>query len=284
MFSVLQFHSYWQLVAIDSLFLDIFSFFFNFDRTCEKMREIKIITQGITLPITDIKIQDQGCGGKHQLEYHKHSALLPNSVRCIICGPSNCGKTNVIMNLLESPNGLRFENVYVYAKSLFQPKYRRLNTILSSIKGIGIYMFSSNDDIVPLKDVKPNSIFIFDDVVFDKQNNIREYFCMSRHKNVDCFYLSQSYTHIPKHLIRENTNLVVLFKQDDMNLRHIYNDFSVSVDMTFDEFKTICERCWNKKYGFLVIDIECPSENGKYRMQFDKFISILPTSHNKNSH
>lgn len=248
------------------------------------MRKFKIIAQGIPLPITDIEIQGQGCGGRHQLEYQKHSVLLPNSIRCIICGPSNCGKTNVIMNLLESPNGLRFENVYVYAKSLFQPKYRRLYTILSSIKGIGIYMFSSNDDVIPLKNVKPNSVFIFDDVVFDKQNNIREYFCMCRHKNVDCFYLSQSYTHIPKHLIRENTNLVVLFKQDDMNLRHIYNDFSVSIDMTFDEFKMICQRCWDKKYGFLVIDIERTPENGKYRMQFDKFISILPSSQNKNSY
>lgn len=245
------------------------------------MRPIKIISHSIKLPITDIEAKGEGCGSERQLKYYKHSVLLPNSIRCIICGPSNCGKTNVIMNLLESPHGLRFENVYVYAKSLFQPKYRRLYTILSPIRGIVIFMFSSNDDVIPLKDVKPNSVFIFDDVVFDKQNNIREYFCMCRHKNVDCFYLSQSYTHIPKHLIRENTNLVVLFKQDDMNLKHIYNDFCVASDMSFDEFKAICLRCWDKKYGFLVIDIERTPENGKYRMQFDKFISILPTSHVK---
>lgn len=241
------------------------------------MSAFKIIKQRVTLPIGNVEIQGYGSSGgadSHQKVNHKHSVLLPNSIRCIICGPSNCGKTNVIINLLESPNGLRFENVYVYSKSLFQPKYQRLYTILSSIKGIGIYMFPSNDDVIPLKDVKPNSVFIFDDVVFDKQNNIREYFCMCRHKNVDCFYLSQSYAHIPKHLIRENANLVVLFKQDGMNLKHIYNDFSLSVDMTFDTFKTICQRCWNEKYGFLVIDTERTPTDGKYRMQFDKFISI----------
>ena len=39
-------------------------------------------------------------------------------VRAVICGPSGYGKTNVLLSLLESPNGLRFENVYVYSKSL----------------------------------------------------------------------------------------------------------------------------------------------------------------------
>lgn len=241
------------------------------------MENIKITKQRVTLPINNVDIHGSGYV-EPQRQYHKHSVLLPNSIRCIICGPSNCGKTNVIVNLIESPNGLRFENVYVYGRSLFQPKYRHLHAILSSIKGIGIYMFASNDDVIPLKDVKPNSVFIFDDVVFGKQNNIREYFCMCRHKDVDCFYLSQSYAHIPKHLIRENANLVVLFKQDDMNLKHIFSDFGISADMTFDTFKTMCQRCWFEKYGFLVIDSERAPDNGKYRLQFDKFISISPSN------
>lgn len=57
----------------------------------------------------------------------RHSSLLPNSIRALIVGPSNCGKTNVMIGLLESPNGLKFENVYLYSKSLFQPKYQYLN-------------------------------------------------------------------------------------------------------------------------------------------------------------
>lgn len=237
------------------------------------MEPFKIIKHSVKLPINDVEVQGAGGGYSHSKKF-KHSILLPNSIRSIICGPSNSGKTNVMINLLESPNGLRFENVYVYAKSLFQPKYQRLKEILSSIKGIGFYEFSSNEQVVPLKDVKPNSIFIFDDVIFDKQNNIREYFCMSRHKSVDCFYLSQSYAHIPKHLIRENTNLVILFKQDDTNLKHIFNDFGISADMTFEQFKYICTKAWSEKFGFLVIDTERSPNDGRYRIQFDKFISF----------
>lgn len=233
------------------------------------MDQIQIIKQRIKLPVKNIEV-----GVNSEKAYSKHGALLPNSIRCIVCGPSNCGKTNVMISLLESPNGLRFENLYVYAKSLFQPKYEYLKHLMASIKGIGCYMFSSNENVIPLEEVKPNSIFIFDDVICDKQNNIRAYFCMGRHKGVDCFYLSQSYAHIPKHLIRENANFLILFKQDDTSLKHVFNDFGISTDMTFDTFKNICLECWSKKYGFIVIDSERESNDGKYRLQFDNFISI----------
>ncbi len=51
---------------------------------------------------------------------NRHSELLPNTIRAIICGPRNSGKTNVMLSLLTDPNGLRFENVSVYSKSLYQ--------------------------------------------------------------------------------------------------------------------------------------------------------------------
>ncbi|KYM98500.1 hypothetical protein ALC62_10788 [Cyphomyrmex costatus] len=33
----------------------------------------------------------------------KHGQMLPNTIRAIVCGPSNCGKTKVLISLLESP-------------------------------------------------------------------------------------------------------------------------------------------------------------------------------------
>jgi len=41
---------------------------------------------------------------------------------------------------------------------------------------------------------------------------------MGRHKNMDSFYRCQTYTHIPKHLIRDNANMIIMFKQDDLNM------------------------------------------------------------------
>jgi GTPase SAR1 family protein len=135
--------------------------------------------------------------------------FFPSTIRCLIVGPSNCGKTNTMISLIEHPNGLRFENVYVFSKSLFQPKYQYLETLLKPIKGMNFFAFNNLENNIPSSsEVKPNSLIIFDDVACDKQNVMREYFSMGRHKNIDCFYLCQTYTKIPKQLIRDNANFL----------------------------------------------------------------------------
>lgn len=203
-------------------------------------------------------------------EIRKHGNMLPTTIRGIICGPSNCGKTNVLISLIESPHGVHFENVYVYSKSLQQPKYRYLENLLLSIDEIGYFTFSNNSDVIPPSEALPNSIFIFDDVACDKQDTIREYFAMGRHSSVDCFYLCQTYAKIPKHLIRDNANLLILFKQDGTNLKHVYNDH-VNTDMSYDDFPAFSQKCWQHEYGFVVIDKDSLQTNGRYRKGFNDF-------------
>lgn len=205
--------------------------------------------------------------------YKKHGELLPTTIRAIFAGSSNCGKTNVLLSLLTSANGLRFENLYIYSKSLFQQKYKLLSDILKNVPEIGFYTFESTKVIIPPKDAKKNSIFIFDDVICDAQHIMRDYFSMGRHVNVCSFYLSQTYSRVPKHLIRDNANLLVLFTQDMLNLKHCYDDH-VNSDMTWQQFKDICNICWREKYGFLVINKDCAISNGRYRKGFDTFIDI----------
>lgn len=202
-----------------------------------------------------------------------HSTLLPNSIRALIVGPSNCGKTNVMISLIESPNGLCFKNIYIYSKSLYQPKYCYLKSLIKPIKDINLFTFSENEKVLSPTKANPNSIIIFDDVICGKQNTIRDYFCMGRHKHIDCFYLSQTYTKIPKHLVRDNANMIVIFKQDELNLRHIFNDHIIG-DMSFKEFINICRECWKDKYGFLVVSKDDPMNKGRYRKGFDNFIQL----------
>jgi len=56
-------------------------------------------------------------------------------------------------------------------------------------------------------------------------------------------------------------------------LKHIYNDH-VGCDMTFSEFKEICSKAWEEKYGFLVIDKDSDKHKGRYRINFDQFVFI----------
>lgn len=136
----------------------------------------------------------------------RHGKLLPNNIRCLMVGPSNCGKTNTLFNLLFDPYGLCFSNIYVFSKSLYQPKYQFLKEILSDIEGIEYYSFKHNENIIAPEETNPNSIMIFDDVICEKQNNIVKYFTMGRHNDLDVFYLCQTYSRIPKQLVRDNTN------------------------------------------------------------------------------
>lgn len=233
------------------------------------MNTIRLVAQKDSLPI---KNYDE-CSSLKQ-SYRKHGVLLGEGCkRGLIIGRSGCGKTNVMVSLIEHENGLRFKNVYVYSKTLNQPKYAYLRTLLKPIKGVGYFEYDNDANIIAPRNAKTNSIIIFDDIVCDNQSIVREYFSFGRHNNIDCFYLCQSYSSIPKRLIRDNSNMIVCFLQDDRNLKHIYHDH-VSVDMSFELFKRLCSSCWGTKYGFLVIDKDCELNSGRYRKGFDSYFYI----------
>lgn len=232
---------------------------------------MKFVKQRSKLPVINL---DSLVQNKNVTSKYRHGSLLPNNIRCIICGPSNCGKTNLILNLLFSPQGVHFENVYIFSKSLFQSKYEFLNCVLKEIPEIGYYCFSDNEEVPHPSEVKPNSVMIFDDVACGKQEHIKNYFSMGRHRGVDTFYICQTYSYIPKQLVRDNANFIIVFKQDDRNLHHIFHDH-VTPDMTFDEFKKICFKVWSGGHNkFIVINKEGNLNKGRYRLGFDTFVQI----------
>src|ERR1700729_268504 len=115
---------------------------------------MRIVQLKQKLPIDNLDAK-VGCGHEGK-SLKKHGPLLPSSIRGIIIGPSNCGKTNVMISLPNHPSGLRFENVYIYLKSLYESKYKHLRKILSPIKkDLGYYAFSDAYNIVEPSDAKP---------------------------------------------------------------------------------------------------------------------------------
>lgn len=138
-------------------------------------------------------------------------------------------------------------------------------------KEIGYYTYDDNSAVIAPSSAKPNSVMIFDDIACSKHSSIREYFCMGRHNNIDVFYLGQTYSHIPKQLIRDNANFIIAFKQDDKNLKHLYLDH-VTTDYTYENFKALCSKAWKNKHGFLSISKDDEMYKGRYRLGFDTFI------------
>ena len=76
-----------------------------------------------------LSIENFDAVAEHDKRGKRHGDVLPDSIRAIFYGPSNCGKTNSLLALITHPNGVRFENVYVYSKSLNQPKYNIFHSV-----------------------------------------------------------------------------------------------------------------------------------------------------------
>ena len=63
---------------------------------------------------------------KNRLKKRENSPLLPDNVRGLIIGKSNCGKTTLLLNLLIQPNWLDYNRLYVFGKTLHQSEYQIL--------------------------------------------------------------------------------------------------------------------------------------------------------------
>lgn len=69
--------------------------------------------------------------------------------------------------------------------------------------------------------------------------------------------------------MRNNTNLLIVFKLDDRNLRHTYDKH------WFEKFKTIFSKAWEYEKGFLLIDKEKDINNGRYRIRFENIVTNI---------
>lgn len=228
---------------------------------------MELETQAVLLPIHNYD------NTSNKIRFRRHSTLFGGSCkRGLIVGPSGCGKTNILISLLLHSNGLRFKNIYICSKSLHQHKYNFLKNVLDSISEIGYYEYHDIHSMIPPEEVRDYSVVIFDDIPSIEQNVVKQFFSFGRHKNLDCFYLCQTYSAIPKQLIRDNSNFLILFRQDATNVKHVFNDHIH--DLKYDQFINICQECWKQAHGTLVIDCDCNFNEGRYRLGFDTYIRI----------
>jgi hypothetical protein len=243
--------------------------------------------------------------------------FLPNSIRGLLIGSSNCGKTTLLFKLLLGTNILDYNNLFIFSKSLIQKEYQLIiegfkhhltkemirgmfenqeefkdksisdfcygieQGIAEKDKGdIKVSAFGNNSNVPDpsLLDPKKKNLMIFDDVLLEKQGIIESYYTKGRHNSCQSFYISQSFFGIPKGTVRDNSNLLILFKLNDRDVASIHGQVAAS-DMSLDTFRRLCKAIWTKKYKFLVINKEYDDDvNLKYTDGFTKQLKdILPS-------
>ena len=224
--------------------------------------------------------------------------LYPNHpVRCIITGPSECGKslflTNLILNIINE-----YDKVYISSPSLNQDLYQKLIKCFSNCipihiipnilneedneivfeevintkdfqkSDIEIETFGNIEDLKYPQDYEKISINILDDLNQKEMDDprVQSMFKRSRHNNLSIFIISQDYYELSKKTIRCNGNIFHIFKPNNFrDVINLYQDKS-SMDMTLNEFKLLTSTCWNKNYQPLTIDMTKDKCTGRYRL------------------
>ncbi|PKK66694.1 hypothetical protein RhiirC2_784461 [Rhizophagus irregularis] len=169
------------------------------------------------------------------LKNMNHPASPAFPFRLLICGGSDSGKTNMILNLLlgnkfqrlfKEKKGERYvknddlvligkhihEPKWVLVKNCYEifskgPKTYRENVTFRALKAGAI------PDITKFSPDR-NTVVVFEDLCAESkkiQDRIVPYFISGRHQGVSSIYVSQKYTQTPK-IIRENITHLALFR------------------------------------------------------------------------
>ena len=171
--------------------------------------------------------------------------------RTLLVGPSFSGKTYLMLKLLSRITNRDF---YIITKS--PPEQYSKSKI--RIKEI-------SDEIEPLSEYE-NSIIVFDDISGSSNSRfIDQFFIRGRHSNLNNYYSSQSYICMPKRIIRNNSNKIILLNQTLKDIEHIYRVVS-GYDMSYDEFKELCRKSWDEYYNCLCIDRCKKRDQGRYSL------------------
>ena len=171
--------------------------------------------------------------------------------RNVIIGPSNVGKTYYMLKILEKIDNQRPIRIITRSPNQY-PNYKTSN------------------EIKPINKYK-GSVVIFDDMLGAKNSSqIDEFFTRGRHEDLDVYYISQSYFALPRRSFRNNSDILILFKQTLREVQIKYYDIG-AYDMKYDEFKEMCHKAWDEKYNYFCIDMTKSKNEGKYCI-FNKYL------------
>ena len=215
----------------------------------------------------------------------------------LICGKTGSGKTYLLIKALLQENLLDYDSLYIYTSTPDQPAYQflqhgfRVGLTKEAIR----YLFTQyiDDDSIDMtvadfceefkndpgmrgtagkitvhlsskalpqpEDLHKNKkhIIIFDDCVNQRDQSLqKEYYTRGRHMNCTVFYLTQRYYDVPK-IIRDNSNLVILFSQPHKSLTLLFNELDAR---NTDKLRLIAHDAWSKKHHYIAINTALEDE------------------------
>lgn len=196
---------------------------------------------------------------------------VPHPFRCVLCGPPNCGKTGMILNLLIKNRPYFEEVIIIHCDPEYTKEYDDVTCIMT--------------DKIP----SPNewagdkkTLVILDDLEYktlpkDQIRNLDRLFgFVSTHKNISVCLSAQDVFNIPAG-VRRCTNFWVLWKIDDLDA---ISRLARRVNCSAKKIQHLFEKHIKDKHDCIVIDNTPKSpyplrKNGVYPIIFNGEISEL---------
>ena len=100
-------------------------------------------------------------------------------------------------------------------------------------QNIPIEAYNKSEDLPDIGSLDENTLVIFDVMMLDKNvvKRAEEFFTRGRPMGISIIFISQSFYEIPRRTIRENSNFIILFKQN------------------MEEFRPALQRLCRTRYG-----------------------------------
>ena len=182
----------------------------------------------------------------------------------IFSGPTSCGKTQRVLDLIEKECQHHFENIVILCSTLrFNKTYLERSWVW---KDSFVFCIEPKDRLFEWVEkltellVNEETLFIVDDMIADetphkKRQPLLELAISGRHRRHSLWFLTQSYTAIPKNLRRQKKQLFLWYPAKRSDFKLADEETNVLPDGKLEDVK---EQLKNGKHTCLYIRLEWP--------------------------
>ena len=182
----------------------------------------------------------------------------------IFCGPTSCGKTEQVLNLLEGPYRNHYQNVVILCPTLrWNKTYLERSWVW---KEDGVFCIEPGDRLFEWLErlskilSSEETLFICDDLIANekldkKRQPLLELAISGRHKQHSLWLLTQSYTAIPKNLRRQKKMLFLWYPAEKSDLKLADEETNI---IPSDKLDGVKEQLRNGEHTCLYIRLTHP--------------------------
>ena len=182
----------------------------------------------------------------------------------IFTGPTRCGKTHLVLDLIEKEYNKHFDYIIIICPTLRWNKTYDVRDWIKNDDKVWLIvpkdkLYQWSEKLLPLL-ANSETPFIIDDIIADESLNKRrqsllELAISGRYREHYLWLLTQSYSGIPKNLRRQAKSIFVWYPKERADLKMIHDESNVLTD---DELVVVSDFLRNSNHARIYIRNEYP--------------------------